>query len=216
MRTKADIIDLNHGSLNRRQTDGGSANNPVTLVDHMMYVTFSGDGFDELQISTDIPSVGFGNAVAVDNIGTTLDGFTAAVPEPSTWAMIVLSFAGIGFMAYRRKSKPALILWTAVLLRISHPLPPLAAGPKAGALLRIATALAKDGNIDGALRAEAGLEVEPRNVLQGVRDAALSSIAAAQAKSGDLRASLATALRIADPAVLVKSILPLAAIPRPQ
>ena len=27
----------------------------------------------------------------------------AAVPEPSTWAMMVLGFAGVGFMAYRRK-----------------------------------------------------------------------------------------------------------------
>jgi PEP-CTERM motif-containing protein len=33
--------------------------------------------------------------------------FTATVPEPSTWAMMILGFAGIGFMAYRRKSKPA-------------------------------------------------------------------------------------------------------------
>jgi hypothetical protein len=31
-----------------------------------------------------------------------------AVPEPSTWAMLILGFAGIGFMAYRRKSKPDL------------------------------------------------------------------------------------------------------------
>jgi hypothetical protein len=35
--------------------------------------------------------------------------FTTAVPEPSTWAMMLLGFAGIGFMAYRRKSKPALL-----------------------------------------------------------------------------------------------------------
>jgi hypothetical protein len=34
---------------------------------------------------------------------------TAAVPEPSTWAMMILGFAGVGFMAYRRKSKPALM-----------------------------------------------------------------------------------------------------------
>jgi hypothetical protein len=27
------------------------------------------------------------------------------VPEPSTWAMMILSFAGIGFMAYRRSRK---------------------------------------------------------------------------------------------------------------
>jgi hypothetical protein len=28
-----------------------------------------------------------------------------AVPEPSTWAMMILGFAGVGFMTYRRKSK---------------------------------------------------------------------------------------------------------------
>jgi PEP-CTERM motif len=33
----------------------------------------------------------------------------AAVPEPSTWAMMILGFVGIGFMAYRRKSRPALM-----------------------------------------------------------------------------------------------------------
>jgi hypothetical protein len=34
---------------------------------------------------------------------------TSAVPEPSTWAMMLLGFAGLGFMAYRRNSKPALM-----------------------------------------------------------------------------------------------------------
>jgi probable HAF family extracellular repeat protein len=33
----------------------------------------------------------------------------SAVAEPSTWAMMILGFAGVGFMAYRRKSKPALM-----------------------------------------------------------------------------------------------------------
>jgi PEP-CTERM motif len=32
----------------------------------------------------------------------------SAVPEPSTWAMMILGFAGIGFMAYRRKNGAAL------------------------------------------------------------------------------------------------------------
>ena len=32
---------------------------------------------------------------------------TAGVPEPSTWAMMILGFLGIGFMAYRRKSPSA-------------------------------------------------------------------------------------------------------------
>jgi hypothetical protein len=33
----------------------------------------------------------------------------SSVPEPSSWVMLILGFAGIGFMAYRRKSKPALM-----------------------------------------------------------------------------------------------------------
>jgi outer membrane lipase/esterase len=38
------------------------------------------------------------------------DAFIAqAVPEASTWAMLLLGFAAIGFMAYRQKSKPALM-----------------------------------------------------------------------------------------------------------
>jgi hypothetical protein len=28
----------------------------------------------------------------------------AAVPEPSTWAMMLLGFIGLGFLAYRRRS----------------------------------------------------------------------------------------------------------------
>jgi hypothetical protein len=39
----------------------------------------------------------------------TLDAIgVAAVPEPSTWAMMILGFVGLGFMAYRRKSTPRL------------------------------------------------------------------------------------------------------------
>ncbi len=33
----------------------------------------------------------------------------ATVPEPSTWAMMILGFAGIGFMAYRRRNKMAML-----------------------------------------------------------------------------------------------------------
>ncbi|MBA2402456.1 MAG: PEPxxWA-CTERM sorting domain-containing protein [Bradyrhizobium sp.] len=34
---------------------------------------------------------------------------TSGVPEPSTWAMMILGFTGVGFMAYSRKSKAALM-----------------------------------------------------------------------------------------------------------
>lgn len=33
----------------------------------------------------------------------------SAVPEPSTWAMMVLGFGGLGFMAYRRRQPTAMI-----------------------------------------------------------------------------------------------------------
>jgi hypothetical protein len=42
-------------------------------------------------------------------LDVTTDGSVGAVPEPSTWAMMFLGFAGIGLMAYRRKSKLALM-----------------------------------------------------------------------------------------------------------
>jgi hypothetical protein len=33
---------------------------------------------------------------------------TSPVPEPATWAMMILGFAGVGFMAYRRRNSTAL------------------------------------------------------------------------------------------------------------
>jgi hypothetical protein len=36
--------------------------------------------------------------------------FTAAVPEPSTWMMLIAGFAGMGFMAYRRRRGSAIEL----------------------------------------------------------------------------------------------------------
>jgi hypothetical protein len=43
------------------------------------------------------------------NIEIATVAVAGAVPEPSTWAMMILGFAGVGFMAYRRKSKVALM-----------------------------------------------------------------------------------------------------------
>jgi PEP-CTERM motif len=51
---------------------------------------------------------GIGDTILV-NFTVSENVVTPAVPEPSTWVMLLLGFAGIGFMAYRRKSKPALM-----------------------------------------------------------------------------------------------------------
>jgi PEP-CTERM motif len=59
---------------------------------------------------TAVQQVNFVNLVNPPITETGFAVFTpvAAVPEPSTWAMMILGFAGIGFLAYRRNSKPAL------------------------------------------------------------------------------------------------------------
>ena len=35
------------------------------------------------------------------------DALTPGIPEASTWAMMILGFAGVGFMAYRRRNQTA-------------------------------------------------------------------------------------------------------------
>jgi hypothetical protein len=52
--------------------------------------------------STAVQSDGDSISIAYD-----FSPVTPAVPEPSTWAMMLLGFAGIGYMAYRRNSKTA-------------------------------------------------------------------------------------------------------------
>jgi hypothetical protein len=50
-----------------------------------------------------------GNGQAVFNI-TSLEQ-VAAVPEPSTWAMMMLGFAGVGLMTYHRRKTVAFAAW---------------------------------------------------------------------------------------------------------
>lgn len=53
--------------------------------------------------STDCCSV---DIVASDTItSVTITDISSAVPEPSTWAMMLIGFAGIGFTAFRRSRK---------------------------------------------------------------------------------------------------------------
>jgi PEP-CTERM motif len=85
----------------------------------------SGDRLDVQQIllpsafaSETLTSVDFsyvGNTVPGDGeaflAALTTSTAVGAVPEPSTWAMMILGFCGVGFMAYRRKQNgPALHL----------------------------------------------------------------------------------------------------------
>ena len=59
---------------------------------------------DDIATGTNEAGPGF-----VDQIIINGSAISSSVPEPSTWAMLLLGFTGIGFMAYRRKSKSALM-----------------------------------------------------------------------------------------------------------
>ena len=46
----------------------------------------------------------------VTSIGGQFYSVAAAAPEPSTWAMMLLGFVGVGFSAYRKRSRSGPIL----------------------------------------------------------------------------------------------------------
>ena len=104
LRTDADYINICGASSNicstgisaYEDTEGGiSHNGPLSVA---LYGTYKYD-----------PSIDLTGATYVSGDGTVDTRIAGGVPEVSTWAMLLLGFAGIGFMAYRQKSKPALM-----------------------------------------------------------------------------------------------------------
>jgi hypothetical protein len=82
------------------------SNGDQTSLSTNAYIMFSGPGlsFDTVELLSSQ------NAFESDNIfAGDRTSLTSPVPEPSTWAMMVLGFAGVGFAAYRRKSRLALM-----------------------------------------------------------------------------------------------------------
>jgi hypothetical protein len=72
-----------------------NANGDQSSPDSNRYITFSGFDFTSVVLGSSQNSFEF------DNITT-----VAAVPEASTWAMLIMGFMGVGFAAYRRKQLP--------------------------------------------------------------------------------------------------------------
>ena len=67
----------------------------------------------------DLRSLFAGDTFATNLLGFDITGFSAngavglsestAVPEPSTWALMALGFAGLGFVGYRKAQKKAAV-----------------------------------------------------------------------------------------------------------
>jgi hypothetical protein len=81
-----------------------SANGGQTDYTSNAYVLITGLQFDHVFASSSSNSFEFDNVVAGGTSG--LPSSVAAVPEPSTWAMLMLGFTGLGYAAFRRRKTP--------------------------------------------------------------------------------------------------------------
>jgi PEP-CTERM motif len=113
-----DIGDFG-GQLTLDLTDSSSIHHTLTVPNtigsggstsgSILYFGFYDTGLTYTSVSFNNNSGG-ADLFAFDDFSVgSLEQVSPSVPEPSTWAMMILGFAGIGFMAYRRKSKPALM-----------------------------------------------------------------------------------------------------------
>jgi hypothetical protein len=91
---------------------GGTPGSPQTnySADHEAYdlAPFVHLGDTVIHLSTVNPTNDDNIFLEVFNVSGQANVITQAVPEPSTWAMMLLGFCGLGFLAYRRKSQIAL------------------------------------------------------------------------------------------------------------
>jgi hypothetical protein len=77
---------------------------PATITTPFVYHVTSSDGG-----GSDFSAFGASGKLDVTTHVVSLNAPTSAIPEPSTWAMIILGFAGVAFMAYRsRNMSPSL------------------------------------------------------------------------------------------------------------
>jgi len=79
----------------------------IALIGPLSGNPFSGTANGTFAPTGDLFALTLGLQVTRSTAGTTTGDFnlSSSVPEPSTWAMMILGFVGVGFMAYRRKDK---------------------------------------------------------------------------------------------------------------
>jgi hypothetical protein len=107
-------IQLKDGSVGftNQTLEFFQASNGTEIIDNPSMSLF----FDNLNVGSNPYFIGSladptfvpGTYLGANGDKLTITDITAAVPEPSTWAMMILGFVGLGFMAYRRKSQATL------------------------------------------------------------------------------------------------------------
>ena len=95
-------VALGHGVAD--QPGGGRVDHVVVEIDVLQLEVF-GQGGDQVRFGDGGagPDKDFDDLVVKFQIMGPGTLMTSAVPEPSTWAMMILGFCGLGFIAYRGK-----------------------------------------------------------------------------------------------------------------
>jgi hypothetical protein len=117
--TAINLVQTGSGGVNSFNFTDTSVASDYLYRPPSFYNLTINDGGNLLNLGFDLDggalaTTGFGNSTVetefsgapifvVSGTITEGPGMTAAVPEPSTWAMMILGFMGVGFMAYRRK-----------------------------------------------------------------------------------------------------------------
>ena len=91
------------GDTNTVKVELGSFSQEITLGSN------AGFTLQSFTFTTTGGALSFTNLNPADNFGLLLDNVQLAsgVPEPSTWAMMLVGFAGVGFGAYRQSRRAA-------------------------------------------------------------------------------------------------------------
>jgi hypothetical protein len=95
--------DLN-GSAVENSIFNYSGGLPATITTPFVYHVTSSDGG-----SSDFSAFGASGNLSVMTLVVSLDPRISAVPLHSSWPLTILGFAGVGYMAYRRKLKPPVL-----------------------------------------------------------------------------------------------------------
>jgi hypothetical protein len=91
------------------------AGNPVFDIDGVLFATAGnpggswnlwGNSADSCSLYEYVPNVGYGVAVTgTFAVSSEVSSFAVSTPESSTWAMLLLGFAGLGFAGYRKAKR---------------------------------------------------------------------------------------------------------------
>ena len=84
----------------------GITTSQISFLDSSNLASFTGSQIRFFQDDLVVPNEN--SSGKATRITISSSAITPGVPEPSTWAMMILGFAGVGFMAYRRKNNMAL------------------------------------------------------------------------------------------------------------